>query len=224
MRLLLCEAWKGCDIMPVFKAGEGQAPGWSELKMFEIIEVLPGQKKDVAFRGPKERYINIKGDVTVMGKDMADEHLEHFRFIDIPEYAALSLASENGGAVMRMVGNWGDEIGGTGVFPVFKSDNPQNPGDPTRYERNASFDNHYHDCDEYWIVFSGSGRAVSEGITYDAGVGDCIATGRGYHHDFPFVHETVSAVFFETTLIGKKRIGHLWNHKDGEPEPEMGRV
>lgn len=211
--------------MPVFKAGEGQAPKWSELEFFEIIELLPGQQKTIPFRGPKERYINIRGEAAIVYEGaLSEELLVKFRYIDVPKVDELTLSSVEGGAVMRMAGQWGEEIGGTGVFPVFKSDNPQNPGDPTQYERNASFDNHYHDCDEYWIVYSGSGRAVSEGITYEVGVGDCIATGRGYHHDFPYVYETVSAVFFETTLIGKKRIGHLWNHKDGEPEPEAGRV
>ena len=211
--------------MPVFKAGEGQAPKWSELEFFEMIELLPGMQKKVPFRGPKERYINIRGEVTiVIDSVVPEEALVKYRYIDVTKVDELVLMSVNGGAVMRMAGNWGEEIGGTGVFPVFQSDRPQNPGDPTQYERNASFDNHYHDCDEYWIVYSGSGRAVSEGITYDVGVGDCIATGRGHHHDFPYVKETVSAVFFETTLIGRKRIGHLWNHKDGQPEPETDRV
>ena len=100
---------------------------------------------------------------------------------------------------------------------------PHNAGDLADYERNASFDNHYHDCDEYWIVFSGSGRVVSEGISYEVGVGDCIATGCGHHHDFPMVYEPVSAVFFETTIIGEKRPGHLWNHKHGQAKPNAGR-
>jgi len=209
--------------MPVFKAGEGKAPAWSELEMFEIIDILPGQDITIPFRGPKERYVRIKGQVCAfIGRD--EQAFSQYGVLDIPKGADISFSSADGGAVMRLCGHWGEEIGGAGIFPVFKTDEPKNPGDPTDYPRNASFDNHYHDCDEYWIVFSGSGRAVSEGVIYEVGIGDCIATGRGHHHDFPYVYENVSAVFFETTMTGQKRLGHLWNHTHGPAQPDMERV
>lgn len=209
--------------MPVFRQGEGQAPRWSELEMFEIIDILPGRKVNVSFRGPRERYVVIKGDV-VLTIDSADEAHKRNDVFDIPTGAEAVFASSDGGAVMRLCGNWGQEIGGTGIFGVFVCENPVNPGDAADYPRNASFDNHYHDCDEYWIVFTGRGKAVSEGITYDVEVGDCIATGRGHHHDFPFVQQDVAAVFFETTMVGRKRLGHLWNHTHGPAEPDMERI
>jgi mannose-6-phosphate isomerase-like protein (cupin superfamily) len=40
--------------------------------------------------------------------------------------------------------------------------------------------------------------------------GDCIATKMGDHHDFPIVKEKIHGVYFETTLKGEKRLGHLW--------------
>jgi hypothetical protein len=34
----------------------------------------------------------------------------------------------------------------------------------------------------------------------------------------------VRSVFFETTMGGKKRRRHLWEHTDGPAEPKMERV
>jgi mannose-6-phosphate isomerase-like protein (cupin superfamily) len=42
--------------------------------------------------------------------------------------------------------------------------------------------------------------------------GDCVFTKAGDHHDFPIVYETIKGAWFETTLIGGKRKGHLWDH------------
>jgi len=72
-----------------------------------------------------------------------------------------------------------------------------------------------HDCDEYWIILKGSGIAVSENVEYKFSAGDCIVTKAGDHHDIPIIYEEVFGVYFETTLIGKKRIGHLWTHTHG---------
>src|SRR5690554_4004375 len=206
--------------VPVFKQGEGQAPAWSELEMFEIIDLVKGEEKEIAFRGPKERYIVCEGEVegTVNGEASIYKRGE---IMDVPKDAKVVLRSDSG-KIVRLCGSWGDEIGGLGLFPVFPAEEPTNgimgiSGTPAYYDfaRNASFDNHYHDCDEYWIVFQGSGIAASEGKLYYVEPGDCIATGYGNHHDFPFVKEPILAVFFETTMVGQKRPGHLWEHQHG---------
>ena len=90
--------------------------------------------------------------------------------------------------------------------------------------KDGSFDCHFHDCDEYWILFAGRGVVVSEGKHYEVGVGDCVATGMGHHHDFPQVFEPVEAVYFETTLERQKCLGHLWNHTYGKAQPRPERV
>jgi hypothetical protein len=162
----------------------------------------------------------VRGDLTA-AYDGQCVTIRQYGFIDIPACTGVTLASENGGAVVRMAGRWGDELGGTGVFPARVSDSPGNPGDPANYERNTLFDNHYHDCDEYWILYQGCGKAVSEGALFDVGPGDCVATKCGDHHDFPMVYEEVTAVYFETTLSGKKRLDHLWIHKHGAPSPSV---
>jgi mannose-6-phosphate isomerase-like protein (cupin superfamily) len=56
------------------------------------------------------------------------------------------------------------------------------------------------------------------------GPGDCLAIGMGHHHDFPLVTLPVRAVYFETTLEGEKRRGHLWEHTHGPAVPWLDRV
>ncbi|MEW6654207.1 MAG: hypothetical protein AB1394_12180, partial [Bacteroidota bacterium] len=109
-------------------------------------------------------------------------------------------------------GNWENEIGAHGVFSMNNVQHPKNSGDSTSYWRNTDFDNHFHDCDEYWIFYEGRGIAVSEEKVYTIEPGVCIATKMGDHHDIPVVNEILSGIYFETTLKGKKRKGHLWNH------------
>jgi len=46
----------------------------------------------------------------------------------------------------------------------------------------------------------------------------------GWHHDFPRVDRSVKAVYFETTMQGKKRRGHLWEHTHGPAQPVLERV
>jgi len=46
----------------------------------------------------------------------------------------------------------------------------------------------------------------------------------GHHHDFPLVATPVRAVFFETTLGGARRRGHLWNHTHGPAHPQPERI
>jgi mannose-6-phosphate isomerase-like protein (cupin superfamily) len=54
--------------------------------------------------------------------------------------------------------------------------------------------------------------------------GDCVTIGMGHHHDFPLIDAPVKAVFFETTLEGAKRVGHLWNHTHGLAQPKPERI
>jgi mannose-6-phosphate isomerase-like protein (cupin superfamily) len=211
--------------MPVFKSGKGLAPKWGEMEFFEIIELPAGKSHKFDRISGKEKLIVGKGKCKIaFGKQSVQANAgtnleltnqeEYFEVLDTDEEATL----------IRMCGNWGNETGGSGLFAVQKTDDPQNVGDPSEHPRNASFDNHFHDCDEYWIIYEGQGIAVSEGKPYEVGLGDCVATGMGHHHDFPQVFEPIKAVFFETTLAGQKRHGHLWNHQHGIAEPQKDRI
>ena len=76
------------------------------------------------------------------------------------------------------------------------------------------FDLHYHDCDEYWLIFKGKGKVVSEGKEYYVKPGDIVCTKTGDEHDVTEVYESISAFWFEDATKEGGRIGHL--HKTPE--------
>ncbi len=208
--------------MPVFRTG---APDWCEMRFFEIIDLPAGAKHIFVRSQPKEKLIIGAGQCRIAfeGKTItADEGANldlqeaNSRFEVIDTLCPVTL--------IRMGGRWGAELGGSGLFTLRKSDHSGDKGDPVAYAKTTNFDNHYHDCDEYWIILEGRGVVVSEGKTYEVGPGDCLATGRGHHHDFPQVFEPVKGAYFETTLEGQKRRGHLWNHTHGPAQPAPDRV
>lgn len=49
-------------------------------------------------------------------------------------------------------------------------------------------------------------------------------TGMGHDQDFPRVYKPVKAVYFETTMKGQKRPGHLWAYRHGPTQPKPDRV
>ena len=211
--------------MPVFRAGPNQAPEWCELEQFDIVALRPGETHIFPRTGHREKLIVGRGRCRV-AYDLQE--------IDAREGANLDLESPHGRfevlvvfedtTLIRMAGRWGAETGGSGIFGGAEIADPHDGGDPVDYEKRTPFDNHYHDCDEYWIIFEGRGLAVSEGKQYEVGPGDCVATGMGFHHDLPRVPEPLRGVYFETTLEGDKRLGHLWNHAHGEAKPRAERV
>lgn len=209
--------------MPLIKGKTAKLPDWCELKSYEVVTLPVGAAHTFPAQGRKQKLIVCAGRCqigyngqTVLAEKGANLDLVtgHFDLQAVLEETTL----------VWMAGDWGEETGGSGLFRVEKSNAPTDRGDPVAYEKETNFDSHYHDCDEYWIVFWGRGVAVSEGKHYAVGPGDCIATGMGHHHDFPRVFEPVEAVYFETTLQGQKRRGHLWNHTHGPAQPNLDRI
>ena len=78
-----------------------------------------------------------------------------------------------------------------------------------RVEPNGRFDRHYHDCDEYWLVFAGRAVVLIESETYPVGPGDIVCTPTGSEHDVAGVAETLEAFWFEGRTPPGGRIGHL---------------
>jgi len=195
------------------------------MEYFDIVDLSPGQSHVYDRAGRKEKLIVGGGRCVVCFGG---------RRIEAEQGANLDLDTEDGRfeiasaaeptTLIRMCGRWGDEVGGSGLFWGENMEDPRDSGDPVDYPKTTGFDNHYHDCDEYWIIYEGSGVAVSEGKSYQVSKGDCVATGMGFHHDLPQVFETVKAVFFETTMEGAKRPAHLWNHTHGPAQPRTERV
>ncbi len=62
-----------------------------------------------------------------------------------------------------------------------------------RVEPNGRFDLHYHDCDEYWLVFAGHARVLVGSRTHDVEPGDIVCTPAGTDHDVVGVRETLEA-------------------------------
>ena len=211
--------------MPVFRSGPGLAPEWCELEFFEIVQIPPGSTHCFGRVGEKEKLMVGAGKCRIEFEG---------RTVDAEEGANLDLTTEqgrfdvteveSGATLIRMCGRWGAETGGSGLFRGVNPVERMDKGDPVAYPKETNFDNHFHDCDEYWIIFEGRGVAVSEGEHYQVGPGDCVATGMGHHHDFPLVFEPVRAVYFETTMQGRRRRGHLWEIEHGPAKPLADRV
>ena len=80
--------------------------------------------------------------------------------------------------------------------------------------RGGRFDCHYHDCDEYWLVFRGKARVMSEGQEYYVKAGDVVCTRAEDEHDVLEVYEDLEAFWFEDATPEGGRTGHL--HADPE--------
>ena len=213
--------------MPVFRSGKGLAPAWCEMEFFEIVTLKEADGHVFDRIGAKEKLILAKGRCTIAWQGqrvVADGFANVDLFGPNGQFKVEDVTGDV--ELVRMCGRWGDEVGssGVGVISVVTPDELVVCGTPVDYEKDTHFDNHYHDCDEYWIILEGRGTAVSEGKAFEVGPGDCIVTGMGHHHDFPKVAEPVRIAYIETTMEGAKRRGHLWDPRDGEALPVPERV
>lgn len=80
--------------------------------------------------------------------------------------------------------------------------------------KSGRFDCHYHDCDEYWLVFKGAGKVMTEGAEFYVKPGDIVCTKAGEEHDVVEVYEDLEAFWFEDATPQGGRVGHL--HRDAE--------
>lgn len=78
-----------------------------------------------------------------------------------------------------------------------------------RIEPGQTFDRHFHDCDEYWLIFEGRAIIEIDDERYAIEPGDIVCTEIGREHDFLQVFETVRGFWFEAVLIPGGRAGHL---------------
>lgn len=202
--------------MTIFYRGTGSAPAWSEVEWFDFIILKSGEQRDFTTTSQKEALFVVKGECRLTTGTFRSM-LRHGQHVMFPNREEFGLAAEGLPAILlRVAGHWGDLTGSCGVFTLNNSPSPRNDGDPVDYPRTTEFDNHFHDCDEFWFIVEGSGTAVSGGVTHSLKPGDCLATQMGEHHDFPRVTEPILGVYFETTLHGRKREGHLWEHTHGK--------
>lgn len=209
--------------MPLLKISENKFPVWSEVKSITQLSLEPNSKNEITKSFPKYALFVISGECTIRTNGYEKIFSENDSLFSDKKNISINTTNHITEIVM-IEGNWSDEIGGSAVFKMSKQSLPRNIGDPVDYNRTNDFDNHYHDFDEYWIILKGSGLAVSEGVKFKFSAGDIIATRIGDHHDLPEVYEEIHGIYFETSLKGQKRIGHLWNHTHGVPDHSVREV
>jgi len=199
-------------------------PAWCELEHFEIITL---QRDEAITRTPFTRTERLIGAAGTCQLRRANTSLllKEAQFIDLdPDDGEWTvLGASDPAQFVRLTGHWGQDMAGCGIFRVQRSE-AGDKGDPVTYPKHTAIDRHYHDCDEYWIILEGAGEVVVDDRHAKVHPGDCLCIGTGHPHDFPLIDTPVKAVFFETTLYGRKRTGHLWNHTHGPAEPMPGRI
>lgn len=198
--------------MPVIKNTDQVFPEWSELDYYIIDAIGNEDIIEWQIKSDMEILFVCDGRVLLEYGDNSSV-LNCGDIIEIPEnIKEIRITGNQPSVCIRIGGNWKEPKGNNGIFSLQNSENPKNIGDAIEYIHKTDMDNHYHDCDEYWIIYKGSGKVVTEGDTFDVYPGDCVATKMGDHHNFPEVFEKIYGVYFETTLKGQKRKGHLWTH------------
>jgi mannose-6-phosphate isomerase-like protein (cupin superfamily) len=214
---------KGRKFVTVFRSGEAP-PHWCELTAFYIHDLGIDEIVSCSPEGGRERLLVTNGTCQIQ-VDGGSQVFKEAQFVDVPADTSYTVVGKSEGAqAVRLIGRWKNELGGCGVFRVQNAPDWTNKGDPVSYPKRTSVDSHYHDCDEYWILLDGAGEAVVGKNHFPMRPGDCLAIGMGHHHDFPDAAEPVKAVYFETSLEGEKRVGHLWQHTHGPAHPKPERT
>jgi Mannose-6-phosphate isomerase len=95
--------------------------------------------------------------------------------------------------VARIRGTW-SELNSVTVFQF----RPENPCEL-----------HFHDFDEYWLIFRGHAEAVIAGERVPVRPGFFHANPMGQEHGLPELSETVEGVCLSTGRRGRRRQGHL---------------
>ena len=212
--------------MPVFKSGVGNAPAWGALDDFEFIALKSGEEGELEKKEAKEAFVLCRGHISTRagGVDCSLTPGSWFAVDNSGSEVVGLRANYFDALVMRATGRW-TSITSAGLFDVWTT-TPPTHDTPYSYEKTTRFDNHYHDLDEYWMVYEGQATVASEGKLYKVGPGDCVATGMGWHHDVVTIHgeEKMQAVYFEGGKEGKGRTGHLWEPTHGKAEPQLDRV
>jgi len=101
----------------------------------------------------------------------------------------------------RIAGHWTEVI--RNEICLFRPDKP--------------CDYHFHDGDEYWMVFRGHFTLDYDGNKYDMRPGLMMAAGMGFEHGSVNPEEHFEAVVMAMQLEGQKRDGHLNREMHGAP-------
>ena len=201
---------------------EGDAfPAWSEKKSFSLRDLAQNRPVQLGVSYPASRLLATAGSCQVR-QGARSQVLREGQFVDL-EPGAVELIAGGPAQAVLLEGQWGTELGGCGVFRAENVAAPADRGDPVTYAKRTNIDAHYHDCQEFWLLLEGRAEVVVDGAHIEMRPGDCLPIPMGAMHDMPDAPEPVKAVYFETTLRGRKRTGHLWQHTHGPAVMVEGR-
>ena len=126
--------------MPIFRSGEGNAPGWCEMEDFEFVELAPDAPRRIARRKEKEVFLVCRGRVnlTAGASDCTFTpggwiHLQGERQDPINLRALYTEA-----LVFRALGRW-SSVTSAGLFDVWTT-TPPDFDTPYDYEKTTRFD------------------------------------------------------------------------------------
>lgn len=187
-------------------------PAWSDVKSFSWYGLEAGEQR-IEVREARARLLVTAGSCQVR-QGSRSQVLREGQFVPLEAGGAV-LATGGSARAVVFEGSWGEELGGCGLFRAENVAAPADRGDPVSYPKRTNIDAHYHDCQEFWLLLEGAATVVVDGQHLQMRPGDCLPIPMGAMHDMPDAPEPVKAVYFETTLRGQKRTGHLWQHTHG---------
>ena len=162
--------------MPVIHEGDPM-PSWSELLRFETIRGAGGTSRPLPASEFQQKLVVVSGRVRLGDAETAE--LAGGAVFDLERRGAEPVTFVETSVVVWLSGAWSEHTGRSGVFTPHDIASPVE-GDPADYPKETAFDNHFHDCDEHWIIVEGTGTVVTEGTPYEVRPGDCVSTRTGY--------------------------------------------
>jgi mannose-6-phosphate isomerase-like protein (cupin superfamily) len=208
--------------MPVFTSKD-PVPPWCEMREFGVHALRSGEQISFQTEQPRAYFICTTGSIEL--EPAGNRHtLTVGQQFEVTRADPVRLTATSDGEFFRAAGCW-KEITGAGIFTVLNG-KPAGGDPPCSSDKQTPFDNHYHDCDEYWILLQGNATVASEEKLHRVRRGVCVATGMGWHHDVLRCEDDggIRAVWFEGTLEGRRRRGHLYDSQHGKAEPKLERV
>lgn len=210
--------------MSVIQTGDGKAPEWCELEDFEIINMKYDERRTFKRKCDREIYVVATGAPVFSFGDYECKGAEG-AFVHVPSTCTDDMniwAWHYNTMIIRMVGHW-KSMATAGVHIIKTAEKPLLDGMPYDDNKTTDFDRHYHDCQEYWVIYDGEGRLVIGEKFFDVKPGDCVLTPRAWHQDVESIKGggDLSLIWLGSTLHGEKRVGHLYESKNGVAEPEI---
>jgi mannose-6-phosphate isomerase-like protein (cupin superfamily) len=183
---------------PTASEGDGHVPYWG----YYQDRPLPTSRRIEPTR-PKDRVVVISGEVQVES-DHGRFRLHKRDYYDVPSSGAtLTNIGSSMAELARIEGHWDHTI--RSEIAMFQ------PGNPCDY--------HYHDGDEYWVVFRGYFDLDYHGLKVPVKPGELLAFGKGYEHGLLDPEEVMQTIVLAMPLEDRRRDGHLNRERNGDPVP-----